>query len=346
MTSPRLALRALLRARLPVVAAPMFLVSGPQLVTASCRAGIVGTFPTLNARTDAQLNEWLTDITADLASAPDAAAYGVNLIVHRTNPKLKAHLELVVKHRVPVVITSLGAVKEVIDAVHSYQGIVLHDVTNERHAAKAVEAGVDGLIAVCAGAGGHAGIASPFALLPRLRARFPDTLLLAAGAISDGASVRAALAMGADLAYLGTRLVATKESIADDAYKAMVVSGDKSGPSPAFLPTVYTDKVSGVNANFLRESLVRAGMDPDRLAKVEAVEEDFSKLNANDSKAWRDVWSAGHGVLNIHDSPPVAELVARLATEYEAAAREEAEGGRIAQWDSGVRAAAAGKAKL
>ncbi|KAI9187787.1 hypothetical protein H9P43_002178 [Blastocladiella emersonii ATCC 22665] len=326
----RSAVRAALKARLPVIAAPMFLVSGPALVTATCRAGVVGTFPTLNARTDEELDAWLADISANLRAAPSAAAFGVNLIVHKTNPRLRAHLALVVKHRVPVVITSLGAVREVIDAVHSYGGIVLHDVINLRHAEKAVAAGVDGLIAVCAGAGGHAGAASPFALVPQLRARFGDSVLLVAGgAISDGATVRAAQTLGADLAYMGTRFIATRESMADDGYKRMLTTA-KEGPAPSFLPTVYTDKVSGVYANFLRDSLVQAGVDPDKLAAAAHVEEDFSKMSASESRAWKDIWSAGHGVLNIHDTLPTQELVDRLAQEYEAAVRDERT--RLAQW--------------
>ncbi|ORZ30703.1 oxidoreductase [Catenaria anguillulae PL171] len=335
MLSPaRAHLRQALNARLPVIAAPMFLVSSPPLVAAACKAGIVGTFPTLNCRTTTQLDQWLTDIKATLAQAPSAAKFGVNLIVHKTNPSLEAHLELVVKHKVPLVITSLGAVKQVIDAVHSYNGLVFHDVTNLRHAAKAVEAGVDGLIAVCAGAGGHAGPASPFALIPQLRANFPDKIIIAGGAISDGSTVRAAQTLGADLAYLGTRFIATKESMAQDGYKNMLVTA-KSGPAPAFLPTVYTDKISGVYANFLRDSLAQAGMDPDKLAQADAVEEDFSKLNANESKAWRDVWSAGHGVLNIHDVPTTQQLVDRLAQEYQLAVQDEA--GRLAQWTTSAK---------
>ncbi|KAI9179609.1 hypothetical protein H9P43_004937 [Blastocladiella emersonii ATCC 22665] len=333
MAVTRTALRAALKARVPVIASPMFLVSGPALVTAACRAGAVGSFPTLNARKLADLDAWLAEITSDLAAArakgESPAEFAVNLIVHKTNPRLRDDLALVAKYKVPVVITSLGASQDVIDAVHAYGGAVFHDVTNLRHAEKAVAAGVDGLIAVCAGAGGHAGPATPFALVPQLRARFPDTILIAGGAISDGRTVRAAQTLGADLAYMGTRFIATREAMSPDEYKHMLVTA-KSGPAPSFLPTVYTDKISGVNANFLRDSLVRAGMDPDKLASADHVEEDFSKLNAQESKAWKDLWSAGHGVLNIHDIPTTKELVDRLANEYQLAVKDE--NTRLAQW--------------
>ncbi|KAI9102405.1 hypothetical protein DFS34DRAFT_389769 [Phlyctochytrium arcticum] len=271
---------------LPVISAPMFLVSGTRLVSETCKQGVVGTFPALNARNETILNDWLNEIKGNIAEAkeehlrnpslPNPAPYGVNLIVHKTNKRLAANLDQIVKHQVPLVITSLGAAKEVVDAVHSYGGIVYHDITNVRHAQKAAKAGVDGLIAVCAGAGGHAGMASPFALIPKLREFFPGTICLA-GAISDGASVRAAQTLGADIAYIGTRFIATKESMAPEAYKQMLIDA-KTGPAPTFLPTVYTDKISGVNANFLRLSLERSGLDPENPMDETLGKEDFSKL--------------------------------------------------------------------
>ncbi|KNC98927.1 uncharacterized protein SPPG_05890 [Spizellomyces punctatus DAOM BR117] len=316
---------------LPVICAPMFLVSGTRLVINACKQGIVGTFPALNTRNDEILDDWLTEIRESLRQAkeeraqarnlPPPAPYGVNLIVHKTNKRLSQNLDRIVKHQVPLVITSLGAARDVVDAVHSYGGAVFHDVTNVRHAQKAAEAGVDGLIAVCAGAGGHAGVASPFALIPKLREFFPGVICLA-GAISDGASIRAAQTLGADVAYIGTRFIATQESMAPDAYKQMLLTSNE-GPSPSFLPTVYTDKISGVNANFLRSSLERAGLDPENPAHPSLGTEDFSKLDpsAKESKAWRDIWSAGHSVINIHDIPTVETLVARWKDEYAAAIR-------------------------
>ncbi|KAJ3270025.1 hypothetical protein HDV01_000736 [Terramyces sp. JEL0728] len=300
--------------RLPVVAAPMFLVSGPELVIASCKAGVLGTFPALNPRTDKLLDEWLTKIKSEINNAP----YGVNLIVHKTNNRLETNIEQIVKHKVPVVITSLGAVKDVVDEIHGYGGVVFHDVTNIVHARKAISAGVDGLIAVCAGAGGHAGLLSPFALIPQLRSEF-DGAILMGGAIATGGGVRAAKALGADLAYLGTQFIATNESMAVQGYKEMCVN-PKMGPPPAYLPTAYTDKISGVNANFLLESLERNEIDLTSAAKGT---EDFSKLHADgktaSGKAWKDVWSAGHGVINMKKIESVAELVDRLEREYKQA---------------------------
>ncbi|MDH2326803.1 nitronate monooxygenase [Cereibacter sp. SYSU M97828] len=281
---------ALTGLRIPVVAAPMFLASGPDLVAECCRAGVLGTFPALNCRTTDGLGDWLTEIRARVGKAP----YGVNLIVHRSNPRLQADLKMVVQHRVPVVITSLGAVAEVVAAVQSYGGLVFHDVINARHAEKAAEAGVDGIIAVCAGAGGHGGTLSPFALIPEIRQVFGGTLLLA-GAISTGAQVAAARAMGADLAYLGTRFLATRESLASDAQKAMTAAARAAD-------IAYTPEVSGVAANFLAAT-VKPG--------------NHGAMNlADEAKAWRDVWSAGQGVAGFDDIPAVADLVGRLATEY------------------------------
>ncbi|KAI8928890.1 putative 2-nitropropane dioxygenase [Entophlyctis helioformis] len=260
--------------RLPVIAAPMFLVSGTDLVVAACRQGIVGTFPALNARTDTVLDTWLTDIGRGLnqpGASTAVAPYGVNLIVHKTNKRLDGNLKRIVDHKVPLVITSLGAVRDIVDAVHSYGGVVFHDVTNVHHARKAISAGVDGLIAVCAGAGGHAGVASPFALVPQLRSEFDGAICLA-GAISDGHGIRAARALGADLAYMA------------------------------------------------------CGLDPDNPVGDGLGEEDFSKLDAGSarksdqgSKAWKDIWSAGQGVININSVPTVADLVQQLEAEFKQA---------------------------
>jgi nitronate monooxygenase len=293
--------------RLPVIASPMFLVSGPELVIASCKAGIVGTFPALNQRTTEGFVEWLDEIKAAVGDAP----YGVNLIVHKSNPRVQADLAECVKHKVPLVITSLGAVREVVEAVHSYGGIVLHDVTNKRHAEKAMEAGVDGLILVAGGAGGHAGTINPFALVAELRAICPGILVLA-GALSTGSDVLAARAMGADMAYMGTRFIATEESRAQPEYKQLVCDARAED-------IVHTPAVSGVPANFIRQSLAQNGYDMEKLLDPGHV--NFGqKLTVNDeAKAWKTVWSAGHGVSAIHDIPTTAALVARLKSEYDAA---------------------------
>ncbi len=290
--------------RVPVVAAPMFLVSGVQLAQASCDAGIVGTFPALNARTTEALEGWLADMGERF--------YGVNLVVHRSNPRVQADLELLERHRVPLVVTSLGAAADVIAKVHGWGGLVFHDVTNAHHAKKAADAGADGLIAVAAGAGGHAGTINPFALVSEIRQFFSGTLLLA-GCINHGAQVLAAQAMGADLAWLGTRFIATQEAAADAGYKAMVTSSTAAD-------IVHTPAVSGVPASFLRASLEKAGYD---LAKLTTPGElDYGqKLKPVDdeAKAWKTVWSAGQGVGTIRDVPTVRALVDRLAAEYEAA---------------------------
>ncbi|KAA2214060.1 NAD(P)H-dependent flavin oxidoreductase [Teichococcus oryzae] len=295
------------RLALPAVAAPLFLVSGPDLVVETCRAGMVGTFPALNQRDTPGYVGWLEEIAGRLAGHPGAAPFGVNLIVHRSNQRLQADLAATVAHRVPLVITSLGAVREVVDAVHGYGGLVFHDVINMRHAAKAAEAGVDGLIAVCAGAGGHAGTLSPFAFLPELRSMFSGTLLLGGG-ISHGRQVAAARLMGADLAYVGTRFIATQESLAPPDYKRMVLDA-RAGD------IVYTAAISGVKGNFLRQSLVAAGLDPERLAEQEAL-----NLTEHEKRPWKNIWSAGQGVGAIDDLPAAGELCARLAAEYRAAA--------------------------
>ena len=294
------------RLRLPVVAAPMFLISNPQLVLACCASGVVGSFPALNQRDSAGFKAWLEEIEAGLAQLQAPAPYAVNLIVHPTNPRLQADLALCVEHRVPIVITSLGAVKEVVDAVHSYGGLVFHDVTTRRHAEKAAEAGVDGLIAVAAGAGGHAGTWSPFALAAEIRQFFDKTLLLA-GCLNHGHEILAAQLLGADLAYMGTRFIATAESRAQDAYKQMLLDAHAAD-------IIHTPAVSGVPASFLRRSLEQAGYDMNALrgghepGKLKPIDEE--------AKAWKTVWSAGQGVGEIHDVPSAGALIERLHNEY------------------------------
>lgn len=302
------------RLTLPAVAAPMFLVSGPDLVVETCRAGLLGSFPSLNQRSTAGYADWLAEIRERLAPEPQAAPFAVNLIVHRSNSRLEADLAVTVEQRVPLVITSLGAVPEVVQAVQGYGGLVFHDVISRRHAEKAAGAGVDGLIAVCAGAGGHAGTLSPFAFLPEIR-RFFDKTLVLSGAIGSGSQIAAARLLGADLAYLGTRFIATRESLASAAHKRMILeAGTKD--------LVYTPAISGVPANFLRASLVAAGLDPDNLppARTLRLEEE--------ARAWRDVWSAGQGAATIEDEPSVAELCARLKQDYAAALQGLAEAGQ------------------
>ena len=298
------------RLRLPLVAAPMFLVSNPQLVLACCHSGVLGSFPALNQRESSGFKAWLEEIDAGLKA--DSAPYAVNLIVHGSNPRLQADLAICVEHKVPVVITSLGAVKEVVDAVHSYGGLVFHDVTTRRHAEKAAEAGVDGLIAVAAGAGGHAGTWSPFALIAEIRQFFDKTLLLS-GCLNHGHEVLAAQLLGADLAYMGTRFIATRESNADADYKQMILDARAAD-------IVHTPAVSGVPASFMRQSLERAGYDLARLQdKGDVNYGEKLKPISDEAKAWKTVWSAGQGVGGIADVPSVAELVARLDAEYRAA---------------------------
>ena len=293
--------------KLPAIAAPMFLVSGSKLVIETCKAGIAGSFPALNQRTSEGYAAWLEEIATALADQSEAgqkpAPYGVNLIVHKTNPRLMADLTITCKAKVPFVITSLGAVRDVVDAVHSYGGIVMHDVISARHAEKAIEAGVDGVIAVAAGAGGHAGTINPFALVSELRPICGDKLLVLAGSISNGGAIAGAIAAGADLAYLGTRFIATSESQAHADYKDMIVaSGSKD--------IVYTPKISGVAANFLIPSLIRAGLD------VATMEPSKGMDLEHEAKAWSTVWSAGHGVAGIDAVLPVKDLVAQLSAEY------------------------------
>ncbi len=294
------------RLRLPVVAAPMFLISNPRLVLACCSSGVVGSFPALNQRDSAGFKAWLEEIEAGLAQLQAPAPYAVNLIVHPTNPRLQADLALCVEHRVPIVITSLGAVKEVVDAVHGYGGLVFHDVTTRRHAEKAAEAGVDGLIAVAAGAGGHAGTWSPFALAAEIRQFFDKTLLLA-GCLNHGHEILAAQMLGADLAYMGTRFIATAESQAPSAYKQMLLDSHAAD-------IVHTPAVSGVPASFLRQSLEQAGYDMNAIKG--AHEQGKLKPIDDEAKAWKTVWSAGQGVGGIDDLPSASALIGRLHDEY------------------------------
>ncbi len=299
------------RLRLPVVAAPMFLVSGPELVIEACRAGVLGTFPALNQRSSEGFEAWLTEIREALEPLGEKAApYGVNLIVHRTNPRLEADLALCVKHQVPVVITSLGAVADLVDAVHSYGGVVFHDVVNLRHARKAADAGVDGLIAVSAGAGGHAGSMSPFALVTEIRQFFDGTVLLA-GCMGHGRHVAATRALGADLAYMGTRFIATRESRAPADYQEMIVASSAGD-------IVYTDAISGVPANFLGASLQANGYDLAELSG-RGLGQGQLKPIGDEAKVWKTIWSAGQGVGDIDDVPATADLVDRLNSEYRSA---------------------------
>ncbi len=292
------------RLRLPLVCAPMFLVSGPELVIAACRNGILGTFPALNRRSSEDFAAWLEEIEEALAGDTRAAPFGVNLIVHRSNRRLEADLRLCIEHRVPLVITSLGAVPDLVREIHAYGGLVFHDIINRRHAEKAAEAGVDGLVLVCAGAGGHAGTLNPFAFMAEVRRLFSGTIVLA-GALSTGSDILAARAMGADLAYMGTRFVATRESRAAEPYKRMLCSAGAGD-------ILYTSAVSGIAGSFLRQSLEAAGIDPEATSRGDLAAE----LERGELKAWRDIWSAGQGVAAIADIPPVAELVARLEREY------------------------------
>ena len=304
--------------RIPVIGAPMFIVSVPELVLAQCKSGIIGGFPALNARPESMLDEWLAQITEDLAayqkSNPQipAAPFAVNQIVHQSNDRLQHDVEMCVKYKVPIVITSLRPPAEVVDAVHGYGGVVFHDVINIRHAQKAIHQGVDGIITVCAGAGGHAGTTSPFALVKEVREIFDGTIILS-GSMSRGNDALAAQAMGADLAYFGTRFIATQEANAPSAYKEMIVDS-------AAADIVYTDLFSGVHGSYLRGSVVNAGLDPDDLSDSKLRPMNFGTGGDSKAKAWRDIWSAGQGVGSIDDIPTVAELVDRMEAEYRDAA--------------------------
>lgn len=298
------------RLALPVIAAPMFIVSVPELVIAQCRAGVVGSFPSLNARPASELENWLKRIESELAAYPPAAPYAVNLIVHKSNDRLQHDLELCLRYKVPIVITSLGAREDVNLAIHSYGGIVLHDIINNVFAHKAIDKGADGLIAVAAGAGGHAGTTSPFALVEEIREWFSGPLVLS-GCIATGRAVAAARAMGADFGYVGSAFIATKEANAQEGYKQMIVDS-------AAADIVYTNYFSGVHGNYLKPSVARAGFDPNNLPQADPTKMNFANSDSK-VKAWRDIWSAGQGVGAVKAVVSVAELVARLRTEYEAA---------------------------
>lgn len=302
---------------LPVIAAPMFLISGPKLVIECCKNGIIGTFPALNQRTTEGFEKWIIEIksTLDLfekETGKKAAPFGVNLIVHQTNPRVKADLEICIKHKVPIIITSLGAVPQLVGAIHSYGGLVFHDVIKKRHAEKAAEAGVDGLILVCAGAGGHAGTLNPMPFVAEIKKFFHKTILLS-GCISNGKDIASALQMGADIAYMGTRFINTKESKAPEDYRKMIIESDAND-------IVYTAAISGVSANFLRPSLEAMGITEEMLKRTKKI--DFGKeLSAmeKEAKAWSTIWSAGQGVTNISDNPTVKDLVDLMKKEFKAA---------------------------
>ena len=305
------------RLRIPVIASPLFIISGPELVIAQCKAGVVGSFPALNARPVSQLDEWLAQITEELAAwdakNPDrlSAPFAMNQIVHKTNDRLEQDVEMAVKYKVPITITSLGAREDVNQAMHSYGGIVLHDVINDRFARKAVEKGADGLIPVAAGAGGHAGHLSPFALVQELREWFEGPIALS-GSIANGAAVLGAQAMGADLAYIGSAFIATQEARAMDGYKDMIVAsrGDD---------IVYSNLFTGVHGNYLRPSIEAAGLDPDNLPEADPSKMNFGSGGNQTAQAWKDIWGCGQGIGAVKDIPTAGQLVDRLANEYEAA---------------------------
>ena len=302
---------------IPVIGAPLFLVSGPDLVIAQCKAGIIGSFPALNARPQHVLEEWIVRIKTELAQYkeenPDAnvAPFAVNQICHGSNDRLMQDMETCVKHEVPIIITSLRPPAEVVEAAHSYGGLVYHDVISVRHAKKAAEQGVDGLILVCAGAGGHAGALSPFALLREVKKWFDGTVILS-GSIGDGHAVASAIALGADFAYLGTRFIATEEANADPEYKRMLEAS-------AAEDIVYSSLFTGVHGNYLKPSIKNAGLDPDNLPDADKSSMNFGSGGNTDSKAWKDIWGSGQGIGNIKDSPSVAELVGRIESEYKTA---------------------------
>ena len=295
---------------LPAICAPMFIVSNPDLVIAQCKGGMIGSFPALNARPPELLDSWLTRIRAELADDPDAAPFAVNQIIHQSNERLEHDMALCVKHEVPLIITSLRAPDAVVPQVHAYGGLVFHDVISVRHAEKALAAGVDGLILVCAGAGGHAGMLSPFALVGEIRKFYTGPLALS-GAITNGSGILAAQAMGADFAYIGTRFIATREANAQEAYKQCLVDS-------AAVDIVYTPYFTGVHGNYLKRSIEAAGLDPENLPVKDKDAMNFGSA-AGAAKAWKDIWGAGQGVGTIDDIPPVADLIARMKQEYRAA---------------------------
>jgi len=305
---------------IPVIGSPLFLVSGPELVIAQCKAGIIGSFPALNSRPQHVLDEWIVRIKTELAdyqaANPEAkvAPFAVNQICHGSNDRLLDDMATCVKHEVPIIITSLRPPAELVEAAHSYGGLVYHDVINVRHAKKAVEQGVDGLILVCAGAGGHAGALSPFALLREVKEWFDGTVILS-GSIGDGFSVAASLALGADFAYMGTRFIATQEANADPEYKQML---EKSAADDI----VYSSLFTGVHGNYLKPSISKAGMDPENLPSADKSSMNFGSGGNTKSKAWKDIWGSGQGIGRIYDSPPVADLVERIRSEYDQALKE------------------------
>ncbi len=294
---------------LPVICAPMFIISNPDLVIAQCKGGVIGSFPALNARPKDLLDEWLTRIKAELAADPNAAPFAVNQIIHPSNERLEHDMALCVKHEVPLIITSLSAPTQIVPHVHAYGGKVFHDVISVRHAEKALEAGVDGLILVCAGAGGHAGTLSPFALVGEIR-KFYDGPIALSGSITNGQAILAAQAMGADFAYIGTRFIATQEANAVEAYKQAIVDS-------AAKDVVYTPYFTGVHGNYLTRSIVAAGLDPANLPVKDKTAMSFG--GARDAKAWKDIWGAGQGVGTIDDVLPAGELITRLKQEYRSA---------------------------
>ena len=305
---------------IPVIGAPLFLVSGPDLVIAQCKAGVIGSFPALNARPQHVLEEWIIRIKTELAEFqeqnPDAkvAPFAVNQICHGSNDRLMLDMETCVKHEVPIIITSLRPPAEVVEAAHSYGGLVYHDVISVRHAKKAAEQGVDGLILVCAGAGGHAGALSPFALLREVKKWFDGTIILS-GSIGDGHSVASAITLGADFAYLGTRFIATQEANADSEYKRMLEAS-------AAEDIIYSSLFTGVHGNYLKPSIKNAGLDPDNLPDADKSAMNFGSGGNTDSKAWKDIWGSGQGIGGIEDSPSVSELVGRIKSEYMSAFEE------------------------
>jgi len=302
---------------LPVVCAPMFIVSGPELVIAQCKAGVVGSFPALNARPAEMLEKWIVRIKTELAeyqaANPDkkVAPFAVNQICHASNNRLQHDMEVCVKHEVPIIITSLQAPQEIFDAVKSYGGIVLHDVINIRHTKKALSQGATGIVAVCAGAGGHAGTLSPYALLPEIR-EFHDGPLLCSGSIATGGAILGAQAIGADLAYIGTRFIASKEANAEQAYKDMIVES-------AGADIVYSSLFTGVSGNYLKKSVENAGMDPENLPEADKSAMNFGSGGNTDAKAWKDIWGSGQGVGSIKNIPSVQDIVDDLKKEYVAA---------------------------
>jgi len=312
------------RLSIPVIGAPLFIISGPELVMAQCRAGIIGSFPSLNARPLAQFEEWLQRLSTELG--PDDAPYAVNLIVHKSNDRLMDDLALCVKYKVPMIITSLGARVDVNEAIHSYGGVVLHDIINNKFAKKAVEKGADGLVAVAAGAGGHAGTTSPFALIREIREWFDGPLALS-GSIANGEAVLAAEAMGADFGYIGSAFIATAEARAVDGYKEMIVESASSD-------IVYSNLFTGVHGNYLRPSIIKAGMDPDNLAVSDPSAMNFGSGGNTDAKAWKDIWGCGQGIGAVKSVLPAGELVARLVREYNEAK------GRLFDGNAALRMAA------